>query len=247
MLRVEQPGLAGATHDTTLERGDESGPMDSMPRTRTVRMATVPCGAAAMPTMSDGSPNASHEVLARLRGDLLRFAALQLRDHASAEDAVQEAMLAAMSKMSEFRGQAQFSTWVFAILKNKIVDMLRSRSRFRPAEGGVDELPADSFDALFDERDHWSADERPAFWGDPEATLAQQQFWTVLQLCLDRLPPATARVFMMRELLGLEPEEVAAQLAISKSNCGVMLHRARMALRVCLQTRWFDERGSRKC
>src|ERR1700737_2185862 len=70
MLRVEQPGLAGATHDTTLERGDESGPMDSMPRTRTVRMAPVPCGAAAMPTMSDGSPNASHEVLARLRGDL---------------------------------------------------------------------------------------------------------------------------------------------------------------------------------
>src|SRR5260370_32892295 len=125
MLRVEQPCLAGATHDTPLEHGDERGAMDSMPRTRTVRTATVQSRcASAMPTVSDVSANAnaSHKDLTRLRGDLLRFATLQLRDHASAEDAVQEAMLAAMSKMSEFRGQAQLSTWVFAILKNKIVD-----------------------------------------------------------------------------------------------------------------------------
>jgi RNA polymerase sigma-70 factor (TIGR02943 family) len=200
-----------------------------------------------MAVMIDVSTRISHDDLVRLRGDLLRFATLQLRDPASAEDAVQDAMLAAMSKMTEFRGQAQLSTWVFAILKNKIIDILRSRSRFRPVESDVDELPADSFDALFDERDRWNADERPAFWGDPEATLTQQQFWTVFQTCLDRLPPTTARVFMMREFLELEPEEVAAELAISKSNCGVILHRARMALRVCLQARWFGERGPRKC
>jgi RNA polymerase sigma-70 factor (TIGR02943 family) len=200
-----------------------------------------------MAAMIDVSTRISQDDLVRLRGDLLRFATLQLRDSASAEDAVQDAMLAAMSKMTEFRGQAQLSTWVFAILKNKIIDILRSRSRFRPAESDVDELPADSFDALFDERDRWNADERPAFWGDPEATLTQQQFWTVFQTCLDRLPPTTSRVFMMREFLELEPEEVAAELAISKSNCGVILHRARMALRLCLQTRWFGERGPRKC
>jgi RNA polymerase sigma-70 factor (TIGR02943 family) len=200
-----------------------------------------------MAAMIDVSTQISQDDLVCLRGDLLRFATLQLRDPASAEDAVQEAMLAAMSKMTEFRGQAQLSTWVFAILKNKIIDILRSRSRFRPVESDVDELPADSFDALFDERDRWNADERPAFWGDPEATLRQQQFWTVFQTCLDRLPPTTARVFMMREFLELGPQEVAAELAISKSNCGVILHRARMALRVCLQARWFGERGPRKC
>lgn len=197
--------------------------------------------------MSDLSTPISGADLTRLRRDLLRFARLQLRDDASAEDAVQEAMLAAFTKMSEFRGQAQLGTWVFAILKNKIIDVLRSRSRFQPVDTEVDELPADTFDALFDDRDRWQRDERPAFWGDPEATLAQQQFWTVLQACLDRLPAGTARVFMMREFLDLTPEEVCAELAISKSNCGVILHRARMALRVCLQTRWFDERGSRKC
>lgn len=197
--------------------------------------------------MSDVGATTSHLDLTRLRNDMLRFARLQLRDDASAEDAVQDAMLSAMSKMSEFRGQAQLSTWVFAILKNKIIDALRARGRFKPAQTEIDELPADSFDALFDDRDRWQVDERPACWGDPEATLAQQQFWTVFQTCLDRLPPATARVFMMREFLELAPEEVAAELTISKSNCGVILHRARMALRLCLQTRWFDERGSRKC
>ncbi|WP_019939641.1 sigma-70 family RNA polymerase sigma factor [Bordetella sp. FB-8] len=185
--------------------------------------------------------------LTRLRRDLLRFARLQLRDDAAAEDAVQEAMLSALTKMRDFRGQAQLSTWLFAILKNKIIDILRARNRFQPVETDPDDLPADTFDGLFDGRNHWQKDERPAFWGDPEATLAQQQFWTVLQTCLDRLPAKTARIFMMREFLELTPEQVCAELGISKSNCGVILHRARMTLRICLQTRWFDERGSRKC
>jgi RNA polymerase sigma-70 factor (TIGR02943 family) len=185
--------------------------------------------------------------LQRLRRELLRFARLQLRDDASAEDAVQDAMLAAMNKMGEFKGKAQMSTWVFSILKNKIIDILRTRARFQPVDTDVDEIPADSFDALFDQRDRWQPDERPAYWGDPEATLAQQQFWTVFQLCLDRLPPSTARVFTMREFLELTPEEVCAELTITKSNCGVILHRARMALRVCLQTRWFVDGESRKC
>ncbi|MBB4518614.1 RNA polymerase sigma-70 factor (ECF subfamily) [Paraburkholderia fungorum] len=196
--------------------------------------------------MSDVNANISRAELAQLRSNMLRFARLQLRDDAAAEDAVQDAMLAAMSKMADFRGNAQLSTWVFAILKNKIIDIMRSRKRFTSSQE-VDELPADSFDALFDERDRWQVDERPAFWGDPEATLEQQQFWTVFQTCLDRLPPSTARVFMMREFLELEPEDVAAELAITKSNCGVILHRARMAVRVCLQTKWFNERGNRKC
>ncbi|WP_254215919.1 MULTISPECIES: sigma-70 family RNA polymerase sigma factor [Burkholderia] len=196
--------------------------------------------------MSDVNANISRAELAQLRSNMLRFARLQLRDDAAAEDAVQDAMLAAMSKMADFRGNAQLSTWVFAILKNKIIDIMRSRKRFTSSQE-VDEIPADSFDALFDERDRWQVDERPAFWGDPEATLEQQQFWTVFQVCLDRLPPSTARVFMMREFLELEPEDVAAELAITKSNCGVILHRARMALRVCLQTKWFNERGNRKC
>jgi RNA polymerase sigma-70 factor (TIGR02943 family) len=182
--------------------------------------------------------------LVRLRDMLLRFAMLQLRDRTEAEDAVQEAMLASMARIGEFRGQSQYSTWVFAILKNKIVDTFRSRARSASTRVYDDEIPADAFDALFDEHDHWKKDERPSAWGDPEATLAQTQFWTVFEVCLTHLPPATARVFMMREFLDVSVDDVCVELAITKTNCGVILHRAKMALRVCLQNRWFDDKGA---
>lgn len=182
--------------------------------------------------------------LARLRERLLRFAVLQLRDRTEAEDAVQEAMLASMARIGEFRGQAQFSTWVFAILKNKIVDTFRLRARNLSTPTYDEEIPADAFDALFDEHDHWKKNERPSAWGDPEATLAQTQFWTVFELCLTNLPPATARVFMMREFLNVSVDDVCVELAITKTHCGVILHRAKMALRLCLQNRWFDEKGA---
>lgn len=182
--------------------------------------------------------------LARLRDMLLRFAILQLRDRTEAEDAVQEAMLASMARIGEFRGQAQFSTWVFAILKNKIVDTFRARARNVSTRVYDEEISADAFDALFNESDHWKRDERPSAWGDPEATLSQTQFWTVFEVCLTNLPPATARVFMMREFLDVPVDDVCVELAITKTNCGVILHRAKMALRVCLQNRWFDEKGA---
>ncbi|AKJ67666.1 MAG: sigma-70 family RNA polymerase sigma factor [Burkholderiales bacterium] len=190
--------------------------------------------------MNDLAGEDPYHELSGLRRDMLRFAELQLRDVAAAEDAVQDAMVAAMARISTFEGRAQISTWLFAILKNKIIDILRARSRFVPLEIDVDDIPEDTFDGLFDDRGHWAKHERPAAWGDPVDALSRQQFWVVFQACLDRLPVNTARVFMMREFLGLGVDEVVAQLGISKTNCGVILHRARMTLRVCLQTRWFD-------
>ena len=133
---------------------------------------------------------------------------------------------------------------MFAILKNKIVDTFRARARNVSTRVYDEEISADAFDALFNERDHWKKDERPSAWGDPEATLSQTQFWTVFEVCLTNLPPATARVFMMREFLDVPVGDVCVELAITKTNCGVILHRAKMALRVCLQNRWFDEKGA---
>ena len=80
---------------------------------------------------------------------------------------------------------------------------------------------------------------RPARWADPEASFEQQQFWQVFEACLDHLPAKTARVFMMREILGLETDEICKEAGISTSNCWVVLHRARLALRACLEQRWF--------
>jgi RNA polymerase sigma-70 factor (ECF subfamily) len=60
-------------------------------------------------------------------------------------------------------------------------------------------------------------------------------------MCLERLPSRTARVFMMREHLGFETGEICKELDITPTHCWVLLYRARMALRECLQQTWFGK------
>ena len=171
---------------------------------------------------------------------MLRFAMLQLRDQASAEDAVQEALAAALSGKQQFNQRAQFKTWVFGILKNKIVDIIRERMRMPGTSVVVEEIPDNAFDELFDGRGFWHEDTRPTSWGDPESSFSNQQFWQVFEICLTRLPENAARIFMMREILGLNTEEICKELHITTTNCWVVLHRARMGLRLCLAERWFN-------
>lgn len=179
--------------------------------------------------------------LAKLRPDLLRFARLQLRDDQLAEDVVQEAMIGALAGMENFSGRAALKTWVFSILKNKIIDSLRSRERTinLSALNDEEEEFEQTFDQLFKANGHWTPAARPATWGDPEETLQQSQFWTIFDACLNHLQPNTSRVFMMREFLDFEVDEICTELRISPSNCYVILHRARHSLRGCLERTWF--------
>ena len=195
------------------------------------------------------APDASAQ-LAALRPDLVRFARLQLRDSAAAEDAVQECLLAAFGNPSAFANRSSLKTWVFGILRHKIVDLIRLRVREPNLGALVDETDdaegeaADRLaEGLFAENGHWRSEARPGRWADPEESFEQQQFWAVFEACLDRLPEKTARVFSMREILGLETEEICKETGISATNCWVVLHRARMALRACLEVQWFAAPG----
>jgi RNA polymerase sigma-70 factor (ECF subfamily) len=183
------------------------------------------------------------DVLAALRPDLLRFARLQLRDAAAAEDAVQEALLAALDNARQFAGRAEARTWVFGILKHKIVDIIRQQARSTnvSAYSSDEESLDQTFETLFKENSHWTPAARPRDWGDPEAALRQQHFWNVFDACLNHLPENTARVFMMREFLDFETPEVCRELGITVNNCNVILHRARNALRGCLENGWFAQ------
>ena len=81
-------------------------------------------------------------------------------------------------------------------------------------------------DALFDQRGHWNREDRPVKWGDPEQNFGQQQFWQIFELCLNNLPPSQARVFMMREYMGLETEHICMEVALSVSIARVIASRA---------------------
>ena len=171
------------------------------------------------------------------RAYLLRIAVLQLRDGDLAEDVVQDTLVAALQGETGFSGRSSLKTWLTGILKHKIVDAIRKKSR-EPAMSSLDEeCQIDDFDALFDEVGHW--ENPPADWGDPEIQLARQQFFDVVEFCLEKLPPNTARVFMMREVMELDSNEICKELSITSTNLWVILYRARMALRQCLEQHWF--------
>ena len=186
--------------------------------------------------------------LAEIRSAMLRFARLQLRDEAAAEDAVQEALAAALVNSDKFAGRASARTWVFSILRHKIIDVIRSQSRSINVSSLMGEGSSfdETFDTLFKANAHWQPQARPRDWGDPEESLSEQQFWAVFDACLDNLPEKTARVFMMREFLELESGEICQEMAISSDNLYVILHRARNRLRLCLDQSWFVE-GEARC
>jgi len=179
-------------------------------------------------------------VLEVLRRQMLKFATLQLSDANLAEDAVQEALIGALRNARSFAGRAALKTWVFAILKNKIADILRQKQRTIDASSLLREDEEDEdFASLFNHKGFWQADEHPAAWPHPEEALREGEFWLVFEACLEKLPGNQARVFMMREFVELDSQEICETVGLSIGNLHVMLHRARLRLRECLEDRWF--------
>lgn len=184
------------------------------------------------------------ESLLAIRSDMFRFARLQVGNPELAEDLVQESIEAALRNSSSFSGKSALKTWIFAILKNRIIDHLRQAKRTVTFSCLVEEGEQwqERLESLFNEQGRWRAEMRPVAWPSPEEAIQSQQFWGIFEACLDHLPSNTAQVFMMREVLGFDSDEVCAQLGISAGNLHVILHRARMKLRACLEGGWVRER-----
>jgi RNA polymerase sigma-70 factor (ECF subfamily) len=183
--------------------------------------------------MTDETP---HDWLNEHGDYLYRFALARLRDPHLAEDAVQEALLAAIQSRS-YEGRSAARTWLTGILKHKIVDIVRKQSREQPIED-FSQHPADggASDDYFNESGHWS--DKPELWVSPDSELEQKQFLAVLQTCMDRLPKRLASLFLMRDIFEDENEVICKELGISPTNAWVMLYRARMGLRKCLELHW---------
>jgi RNA polymerase sigma-70 factor, ECF subfamily len=177
--------------------------------------------------------------LAQIHQTLLRFAQMQLRNISMAEDVVSETLLAILEKPASFEGRSSLRTYATGILKFKIIDVIRKRGREVHIEPMDEQSMDEAMDALFAKDGHWQ--EPPAAWQQPEKALEQRQFFETLQICVDRLPAKTGRVFMMREWLEQEVDDICIELGITANNCGVMLYRARMQLRECLDRNWFAE------
>lgn len=192
-------------------------------------------------TAGSGDWSADPAYLAGLRGQLLRFAVVQLRDPDLAEDAVQEALMGALRNQRSFAGRSALRTWVFGILKHKIADLLRQRSRMVTESSLATDEDDDGevLAQLFDRGGHWHPAAMPRPWRDPDGSLEDSRFWQVFEACLVRLPERQARVFMMREFVGLDSAEICKAAGLTVTNLHVLLHRARLRLRACLEQNWF--------
>ena len=179
----------------------------------------------------------NNEELRDIRSYLLRYARLRLRDPVLAEDAVQETLLASLDGGAGFAGKSQYKTWLVGILKHKIVDVIQKNSREQSFNAHEEASGSEAIDGMFKADGQWH--ELPSHWGNPEKSLENKKFWEILERCLEVMPARTARVFMMREVMELTSDEICKNLAITQTNLWVTLHRARLSLRGCLESKWF--------
>lgn len=204
--------------------------------TKNGTMAAGECSSASDEPVAHNATLNDKVYMAAVREQMVSFATLQLGDRHLAEDAVQEALMGAFKNADAFAGRAAFKTWIFAILKNKIVDILRKRHRQMEVNNQDDD---DDETQAFNERGHWQKVAAPSCWSNPDKGLENAQLWRVLELCLNNLPAQQGKVFMMREYIGLSSEEICELETLSVSNLHVLLYRARLKLQKCLEVNWY--------
>jgi RNA polymerase sigma-70 factor (ECF subfamily) len=178
-------------------------------------------------------------------GDVLfGFAVARVPGRAIAQDLVQETFLAALKASGSFTGRSTERAWLFGILRNKLADHYRRQSREVPVADVEAPLPEEqeAFNSSGPGADGWAKGRSPKLWENPEASLVSKEFQEVLKRCASRLPHKTAEAFLRREMDGVTSEEICKDLGVSPNNLWVMLHRARMSLRRCLEEHWFERK-----
>lgn len=167
-------------------------------------------------------------------GDILfRYARARVHDQATAEDLVQEALLAGIVSAGTFQGASTEQTWLVGILRHKILDYFRKTAREQGNE-------LNAYDGDFDSEGSWAVTLKE--WRTPEKLAEQAEFWPILGGCVDSLPDSLRTLFTLRELDGMETDVLLETLNIStKNNLWVMLSRARKLVRNCLHTHWFEK------
>ncbi|MBI4389724.1 MAG: sigma-70 family RNA polymerase sigma factor [Nitrospinae bacterium] len=173
-------------------------------------------------------------------GDMMyRFALVRVKDPAAAEDVVQSAFMAALQSRDAFEGRSTEKSWLFGILKHKIMDHfrdLKKRQSFDlPPEDGRDPL-----DNAFDQTGHWK--NPPRQWeANPESLAENKQLAQVMAKCMDGLSDRFRRIFVLKEIDGMESEDICKEFDIQPTNLWVILHRARNQLKKCIEINWFDK------
>jgi RNA polymerase sigma-70 factor (TIGR02943 family) len=161
----------------------------------------------------------------------------RVNDSTLAEDIVQETFLSAWKARDSFKGEASEKSWLYTICKNKIIDYYRKKAKdiVQPMSGN------DHTDSYFDEAEHWTAEDKPGDWGiDYQQTTDNKEFYKILNACKKKLQELQQSVFVMKYMEDLNSDEICKALGITPSNYWVLIHRAKLQLRSCLEKNWIN-------
>jgi RNA polymerase sigma-70 factor (ECF subfamily) len=161
-----------------------------------------------------GDAASFEELVRRTSADTYTLARRLVTDDEDARDVVQDAYLRAYRSLGSFRGDAQFTTWLYRITANCASTHLGRRRRHR-------------HDELDEEVD--VADPKPEH--DPQVAADGSLLRAQLERAIAELPPRLRAVVVLRDIYDLSHAEIADELGISESAAKVRLHRARRRLR----------------
>ena len=176
-------------------------------------------------------------------GDYLyAFAFYRLQDENVSQDLVQETLMAALKAKDNFKGTAAEKTWLTGIMKHKIIDAIRRKYRETAIEDKVLDFRAQEDN--FDDNGRWKTG--PEEWAsNPEKLLNQKDFMAVVTRCFAELPERQGRALSMKELDGETTKTICKVLNVSPTNAWVILHRARVLMRKCIEAKWLEERSEK--
>jgi RNA polymerase sigma-70 factor (TIGR02943 family) len=184
--------------------------------------------------------NASHSELISQwveehTSELLGHARQRVNDPQLAEDLVQDTFVAAFQGLGKFKEDSTPRTWLFSILRHKLMDHYRKAFKMRQVSLDTDGP------SPFDERGMWLEDHRPADWGDTEL-LDDPDFQRILALCMGHLPEHWGVVIRMKYLDEKKADAICKELGITTTNYWQIAHRAKLQLRQCVEKGWHNER-----
>ena len=178
-----------------------------------------------------------------LYGDyLFNYAVVRVNDREKAEDLVQETFLSALKAAGNFKGKSSERTWLISILKRKIIDTYRRQGTSKETSvDGFSEETADSDFFAYDQPmpGHWREEMRPHSKSLlPEGDMEEEELMRIIEACIATLPPNLAAAFVMKMIDEAESAEICKELDITPSNLWVILHRARLRMRRCVESKW---------
>lgn len=173
---------------------------------------------------------------------LYSYAVFKVSDSTLAEDLVQDTFLSAFKNRDGFQGKSSEKTWLSSILNNKIIDYYRSK-RHDKLEDYLEETEESFHNGFFIEtKHHWKPDTAPKQWkSSPEEELIGAELSQTLEECMNKMPDKVGQVFKAKFVSDDETDNICKDYGLTSSNYWVIIHRAKLLMRACMEKNWFNK------